>query len=95
MRRVVVFVLLATLSALPMQGVFAAPQLIAQEGNANTRSGGDTDAELRAYFERETKILEGQMAAMHKEMDAMHKEMDAMKAEMAKMKKEYPPNRKP
>jgi hypothetical protein len=87
MRRVIGFVLLATLSALSVQGAFAAPQMIAQEGNANTRSGGDTDDELRAYFEREVKILEGQMAAMHKEMDAM-------KAEMAKMKKEYPPNRK-
>jgi cell division protein FtsB len=87
MRRAIALVLLASLSVLPVQGVFAAPQWIAQEGNANTRSGGDTDAELRAYFERETKILEGQMAAIHKEMDAM-------KAEMAKMKKEYPLNRK-
>lgn len=96
MRRAIALVLLATLSAIPVQSAFASPlpELIAQEGNANTRSGGDTDAELRAYLDKEIQNLKAEVAAMRKEMEAMHKEMDGMKAEIVKLEKEYPPNRK-
>ncbi|AGY58092.1 hypothetical protein [Gloeobacter kilaueensis] len=82
-----ILLLSAALVVLPVQSAFAEPVLLAQEGSADVKSGGDSPAELRAFFEKELKKMQA-------EIDVMRRELSAMKTEMAAMKKEFPPNRK-
>ncbi len=84
MNKLVLALLVATMVSLPV-AVTAAPEnssvLLAQrgEGSPNTRSGGDSSDELRAFYQKEMTALKKEIAAMRQEMTAMRNEMMAMK----------------